>query len=864
MLDRATDLDNLHNWFRDVQSENGRLIFVSGEMGIGKTTLIDTFVRQITSPVVVASLPFDGLSIPTPLGPLLDLTRSLGHDVQSLTAGQSPRSSVFRAIETSIRETPTPTVIIAEDAHWADEASLEFIRFLGRRISSLRAMLIVTYRDDELSPGHPLRQVLGDLATERSVRRIAVAPLSVEAVRILAVGSSIDSAKLHAYTGGNAFFVTEILATGKDTPVPIAEAVLGRASRLEVEARQTLDAAAVIGARIDPLFLAGIIGRLIERDIAAAFEAGLLRSDGNAIVFRHAAVQSVIIEAMSPARTVTLHQSILDYCDRNPGANVTVARLAFHAEQAHNRSAAHHYALEAATEATHLQSHREAADQYARALRCAGDIPPHVRAEILESHAFACFLTSLIDAAIVSQQDAADIWQTLGNQLRYGHNLRRLSRYWFFNGRHLAGLKLAEEAFAVLGAFPESSEFAMACGYLAEWRIRAERLAEARELANLAIRIADAIDDPETTIHALITVGMVQLAMGELAGSSTLRSALSLAQEIGHEEFELRALTHLSEAYDSHRFRSESRPYAEAGLTLARTRDFSTMIALYGSVRLTMLLDACDWPTAIAESADLIDNNGGNAGRLLLIAHLVWVRARLRCGQGDPSDLELALRHAVTLDDPVAQAMVMSAHLESAWLSGTLPAGIDTALALLGETRAASDTRTASELALWLSRTDSLPVVPVWLVEPYASEIHGNPMEAAAIWTSTGVPLESLRAQSRSDDRSDLLRTHAGFITLGAGPDALRVAHRMQALGYRGVPRGPRPSTRSNPALLSRREVEILSLMAEGVTNREMAMQLSISPKTVDHHVSAILGKLRAANRQQAVVRARDTGILPR
>jgi len=131
ILERAANLDHLHACLRDAQEGSGRLVLVSGEMGIGKTTLVDLFTRELPTSVSVASIPFDGLSIPDPLGPLLDIARHLGHDIGVLTAGASPRATVFRTIESSLRDTENLTLIVAEDAHWADEASLEFIRVPG-------------------------------------------------------------------------------------------------------------------------------------------------------------------------------------------------------------------------------------------------------------------------------------------------------------------------------------------------------------------------------------------------------------------------------------------------------------------------------------------------------------------------------------------------------------------------------------------------------------------------------------------------------------------------------------------------------------------------------------------------------------
>jgi DNA-binding CsgD family transcriptional regulator/tetratricopeptide (TPR) repeat protein len=629
-----------------------------------------------------------------------------------------------------------------------------------------------------------------------------------------------------------------------------------------VDARETLETAAAIGMRVEPLTLAGIVGRPIEREIAAAFDAGLLRAEGYAIAFRHAAVQAVIVAATSPVRAQLLHNRILAYLERHPGSGASASRLAFHAEEAGNRTAAHRYALTAAAEATRLQSHREAADQYARALRCADTIPPQANAEILEAHAYACHLTSRMPDAIASQQAAADIWDTLGNRLRYGHNLRRLSRYWLYDGRYRIGGDLAEESFESLQAFPDSAEFAMACGFLAEWRIRAARFAEARALADRAMAIANRLDDPATIAHALISAGMVQLALNDPAGTGTLDAGGALARQIGHDEFEFRAISHLAEANVTRRLRAESRSYASAGLEMARTRDLPMMIALYGSVRLMTLLDGCDWPAAIEESATLIAN-GGAAGRLVLIAHLVAARAGMRSGQGGPSALDPAIRHAHALDDPVAWAMVRSAQLEQAWLAGTSPGDTIVPGALLADAHAAGDAWTASELALWQSRSGPLPAVPEWVVEPYSSELRGDLPKAADLWVETGVPIEALRARSASDLESELRAAHAGFIALGAEPDAIRVARRMHELGYRGIPRGPRPSTRQNAALLSRREIDVLTLLAEGASNREIADRLSVSPKTVDHHVSAILAKLGASNRQQAVVKSREIGVLP-
>jgi len=158
---------------------------------------------------------------------------------------------IFSAVLDELRHRP-PVIAVIEDLHWADAATLDLVKFLGRRIRQVPALLVLTYRDDELGPRHPLRIVLGDLATSAAVRRIPLTPLSVAAVQTLAAGQRLDAAALHRRTGGNPFFVTEALASHEGgIPVTVRDAVLARAARLSPDARAALDAAAIIGAQVE-------------------------------------------------------------------------------------------------------------------------------------------------------------------------------------------------------------------------------------------------------------------------------------------------------------------------------------------------------------------------------------------------------------------------------------------------------------------------------------------------------------------------------------------------------------------------------------------------------------------------------------
>jgi tetratricopeptide (TPR) repeat protein len=640
-LERSTALDFLHSRFQDSRRSQGSLVFLSGEMGIGKTTLVDRFIAQIDHDVRLVKAPFEGLSIPEPLGPLLHAVRHHFPNLHHMLESDVPRVRFFGALLDEIRDETQPVVLVNEDVHWADEASLDLLRFLGRRVESLPLLLLATLRDDELSPDHPLRRVLGDLVNVTGVHRLQLPALSLEAVSTLAVGSGIDPVDLHAYTGGNPFFVSEIVASGSHAPMSLQDAILGRAARLSPRDREVLDAAATMGAQAETEVVQQVVGRNVEDAVDLGLAVGLLRPSQYGIAFRHAAVQSILLTALSAARRQALHKRILSCLSDHPSFQDDVSRLAFHAEEANDPST-FTYATAAAERATALQSHREAAEQYARALRWSQALDPATRAGMLEAQAYSYYLTTRINDAIAAQEAAAGIWQHLGRDLDYGNNLRRLSRFYLFATRHRDAVSLAERAYDVLARFPDSSEFVLASGYLAEWRMRQNAIAEALELGNKAMNIASRLDDEATIAHALITIGTVRLGSGDETGIQDLERGLDLARKIGNEEFVLRALTHLAEPPGFRRLSAQSRAkYIAQGVAFAREHALDTKVVLFAGMYVRLLLDRMAWPAAITEAEQLVSNSSTN-GHYLLEMQVALGLARISCGEPASGDFNKA------------------------------------------------------------------------------------------------------------------------------------------------------------------------------------------------------------------------------
>ena len=176
---------------------------------------------------------------------------------------------------------------MVEDAHWADVATIDLIAMLGRRAVDLPLLLVVTYREDEVGAGHPLRQALGNLATTSGATWIGLEPLSIDAVRQLAEPRGASADDVYALTGGNPFFVTEALAAPPGSlSTSVRLAVLARASRLSPSARQVLDAAAVVPGRIEGWLLEGLCEAAPD-DVDECLAAGVLLAEGGDVVFRH-------------------------------------------------------------------------------------------------------------------------------------------------------------------------------------------------------------------------------------------------------------------------------------------------------------------------------------------------------------------------------------------------------------------------------------------------------------------------------------------------------------------------------------------------------------------------------------------------
>lgn len=870
LVERESQLHQLRQLLAD-GSHSGHVVLLAGEAGAGKTTLLRTLAaeqRSLQKPVWWGAC--DALDTPHPLAPLADIVR----DAVPALAGplRGPRPALFEAVLDALIQCHSPVLMVIEDAHWADAATLDLLKYLGRRIDRSHALLVVSYRDDEVTLTHPLRRVLGELPPAHRIH-LPVPRLSPQGVEALARAAGFPAHGLHALTMGNAFFVSEMLRGGVTpavaVPQSVQDLVLTRYARLDESAQSILRIVAVVPGRTERWLVNQLFstskGTLPDLDAALenCMDSGLLVAEGDSLSFRHELGRVAVESSLSVPRVQALHARVLNALEASE-RGITPARLVHHAVQARNRSAVTTWAPRAAEEALQREAYREATAQWQAALEHGNPQDDTERLQWLEALAQA-------EIPLARFEERLSILRTIESLARARGELSRAARARAQQSstlisllRHPEARRNLEEAVAMLDGIEPVADHAFVWAAHALNFMLDRDYETALHWGHRALDLAQTLGERVIQERAQTATGAALLFVDYPAGCAMLLDLYERRRSAGQVFSAAMSLSMVGSGAGELMHLHDAQVWLRQSIALVHTLDLNHTYARAWLALCLVALGQWDEAGSLASEVRALEHED-EMGRLVAAVAL----GRLRLRRGDPGIQEV-LDEARNLANPsdTLQRLGPAACIraEAAFAQNDLAALQAEVRRVLPMAQAKGHPWFVGELSYWLWKADALNGMdaehagePRTCAEPYRLQIAGQWHAAAQAWATLGCPYERARALAEGDE-AGMREALGGFEVLGARPAAEAVRRRLREAGVRGVARGARQNTRANPGGLTGTELRVLELLAQDLSNAAIAARLHRSARTVDHHVAAVLSKLGATGRHAAVRRAVTEG----
>ena len=850
LIEREAHLRSLEDAISG-SGDSGCVILISGEAGFGKSSILHAALEKVDHQFRVLTTACEPIGIPLAFAPLYDLLDGLPDDVRNDLRSGAGRPAVNAGLLDLVKN--DRIVLVFEDMHWGDEATMGLIRYLGRRINATNSVLIVTYRSEEVDPAHPLRLVIADLGS--TALRIELPPLTPAGVAELAQGIDIDPLEVHAATLGNPFFVEELLREpGSGLPATVGNAVLASAAQLPDPGIELLQ---LVALSPDGLSLDFLIaqGPGASRCLDLAVQRRLLVEDRGQVGCRHDIIRESLLHALAPARARRLHRALLAHLETDPNVSPDVAKLAFHCIGAGEDAKAARYSLEAARRSARVGAHRQAAFHYSNALGFRDQMSDATfRDASLEAATEHCLIN---DFPAASQLSALRVERTAGPVEE------AKARAWlaYFQSREndfVACRREARLASDVLRNQPASEEYALALAVTAWVELVEGDGAEAIARGDEAVAMARAVGAAAVEVHAATTAGTARSFAGDPAGQDQLEHAVArgVAEQVG--EAAARALNNVGILALRRGHLDEARESFDRMIEYTLTHELDAWYIAGIATRAWINVAAGRWTDADRDLEAVL----GQRTCVQTEAESLIAAAVLRARRGDPGSLDLidqALGRIEGTTDHDSLVLGCALAMEGAWI-GLLP--VERAAtryqALLQSGPMQADHVGQAMLAFWARRLDLDPP-DGHIIGPPGLEWRGDIAGAVRSWESKGYSVHAAITRAMLPG-ADLVSVFAELGRLSADGAIRGLRRELQRRGVAHIPRGESSITRENPAGLTRRQAEVLELMASGYSNLAIAEELFITPKTASHHVSAVLSKLNASSRLQAVATATANG----
>jgi DNA-binding CsgD family transcriptional regulator/tetratricopeptide (TPR) repeat protein len=850
LLEREGELGLLTDLLADVGSSGGKVVLIRGEAGIGKSSLVGGFLNSAADIAHIHIGYCDDLQTPQPLGPLWDVSRSeavLRKALQSRDR-QAVLESFFDLMTGSLR----PTVVVIEDTQWSDEATRDVIKYVGRRMARANGLVLLTYRIGEVDRDHPLRGVIGDLPPQ-NVARIELGGLSRSGVAELVADTGLDPDRVLSATNGNPFLVTELASVGREeVPASVRDSVVSRIGKLSSTARDMLRVMSVIPDRISGEDIPGLTGGS-DDDLAEGENLGLLERDGDLVSFRHELIRHAVESSLTISESVAIHRRLLDVLPDGTDPS----RLVYHARGANDIDRLVVHAPEAALAAAEVGSHREAAAQFRALEPHLSLLEPHRRADILtrwalvEHYLERVESIEILDRAIELYREAGSV-EDLARALVLAVEVNRT------HGQSAVAREYALEAIRLLESGESKDRLAHALAAYSWLLIRLDQIEDPGPVADRAISVAEETGNELALISALGVKGTLAYVRGEPGGLDILEQLHQRARLGGYRYEEVLAQLRMAEVALELRDIERASDFSARAKSTAGGYELPILETQAILVHAEALLWAGAWSQADDLATETIGQYSSADARLAAVLGVI----RTRTGRGDAIEY---LNQAWSLANESGEIHHLlgsaAAIAERMWVVDT-PDG-----ALFEQFRDLIDRGIrfeypwpAGSLAVWMWKVGGLDEPPEGLPAPYRDLLSGRVDQSASFWGSRQIPYEKAIALM-SGDVSQRLKSLDLLNTLGATAVAARVRKELRDEGV-PTPRGRGQATRDHAAGLTARQAQVLQLVAEGLTNTEIADRLFVSPRTIEHHVSAILAKLDSSTRDEAVQRARDDALV--